>query len=109
MRRALVAILALGVAGGAAAVPALGGTTVRVLVKDDFFKPKSLAIAKGTTVRWVWRGDSLHNVSVAKGPKTFRSRNRRKGDYTHTFKRAGTYRIVCTIHAPDMRMTVRVK
>jgi plastocyanin len=103
-----VAAAALG-AGAATAVTSEGASTKRVTVKDDFFSPKSVSIGKGTKVRWVWKGESRHNVAVADGPVVFRARTRRSGHFDHTFNKRGTYRIVCTIHAPDMRMTVKVK
>jgi plastocyanin len=109
MRKALLALAAAAVATVAVAVPSLAGGPKIVDVKDDVFAPKSLTIVKGTKVRWVWKGVSRHNVAVAKGPTTFRRGSRRKGTASYTFKKAGTYRILCTIHAPDMKMTIKVK
>lgn len=110
MKSKLVAAVATGaVAFAAWAVPSLAGSTKTVLVKDDKFVPKTLTIAKGDTVKWVWRGQERHNVTVAKGPSKFRASTRKKGHFTHTFKKRGTYRLLCTIHAPDMRMRVTVK
>jgi plastocyanin len=106
---ATLALAAALLAGGATAVTSLGARTKRVTVKDDFFSPKSISIGQGTKVRWVWKGESRHNVAVADGPVVFRARTRRSGHFDHTFSKRGTYRIVCTIHAPDMRMTVKVK
>ena len=60
-------------------------------------------------VVWTWRGDSLHNVVVAEGPVHFRSRIKREGVFVHTFGKKGTYKLICTVHAPDMKMTVVVK
>jgi plastocyanin len=109
MRRALVIIAALAVGGGAAAIPSLGASTKTVLVKDNFFSPKSLTISKGTEVQWLWRGKERHNIAVANGPSSFRAGTRKKGHFEHTFKKRGKYSIVCTIHAPDMHMVIRVK
>ncbi len=109
MRRALAILAALVVGGGLAAMPSLGASTKTVLVKDDFFSPKSLTIPKGTQVKWLWRGKSPHNIAVANGPSTFRAGTRKKGHFEHTFKKRGKYSIVCTIHAPDMHMVIRVK
>jgi plastocyanin len=98
------------VAGIALAAALLGGGTAAVTsVKDDFFSPRSVTVSKGAKVRWVWKGKGRHNVAVGQGPVIFRARTRRSGHFDHTFKKRGTYRIVCTIHAPDMQMTVRVK
>jgi plastocyanin len=110
MRRALLIIAALAVGGGAAAIPTSGATSGKtVLVKDDFFGPKKLSIKKGTKVTWLWKGTERHNVAVANGPSNFRAGTRKKGSFKHTFKKRGTYSIVCTIHAPDMHMTIKVK
>jgi plastocyanin len=94
---------------GALAVPSIAASTHGVSVKDDKFVASSLTISKGSAVRWVWKGHAPHNVTVVSGPTKFRAGTRTKGHFTHTFTKAGTYRIVCTIHAPDMRMTVKVK
>jgi plastocyanin len=104
------AVAAAGaVALGVSALPSLAAGTTTVAVKDDKFVPKALTISKGTTVRWVWKGRAPHNIAVVRGPRKFRASTRKKGSYRYTFKRAGTYRLVCTIHAPDMRMRVTVK
>ncbi len=110
MRRALLIIAALAVGVGAAAIPSSGASAVKtVAVKDDFFGPKKMTVSKGTKVTWVWKGKERHNIAVANGPSFFRAGTRKKGHFTHTFKRRGTYSIVCTIHAPDMHMTIKVK
>jgi plastocyanin len=109
MRRALLVIAALAVGGGAAAIPSSGASTKTVLVKDDFFSPKALTIARGTKVVWVWKGQERHNIAVANGPSSFRAGTRKKGRFKHTFGKRGRYSIVCTIHAPDMHMVIKVK
>lgn len=78
-------------------------------VKDNFFGPARMTVARGTTVRWVWKGSSRHNVSVASGPVKFRASTRKTGSFAHTFGKRGKYLIFCTIHAPDMQMTVIVR
>ena len=111
MRKAFPAILAAAAAAGltTAAVPSLGASTKTVDVKDDVFVPKKLTITKGTKVTWVWKGEERHNVAVANGPSNFRAGTRKKGKFSHTFKKRGKYSIVCTIHAPDMHMSIKVK
>jgi plastocyanin len=108
MRRALAGLATVAVAA-TAAVPSLGASTKTVSVKDSYFGPATLTVAKGTKVRWVWKGKERHNVAVASGPSSFRAGTRKNGRFNHTFGKAGTYQIVCTIHAPDMHMTVKVK
>ena len=84
------------------------GATKTVAVKDNFFSPKSISISKGTKVTWKWRGTSFHNVTVKTGPQKFHSKLQQKGSYSHTFTKAGTYTLLCSVHAPGMKMTVKV-
>ena len=105
LRRALP--IAAVVVAACAAAPSIAAER-GVAVKDDFFKPKSLTIVKGTRVVWTWRGESRHNVVVAQGPSEFRSKIKREGTYGHTFKKTGTWQIVCTVHS-GMNMNVVVK
>lgn len=95
------------VAAGALAVPALAATK-SVQVKDNKFVPTSITVKKGTTVKWIWKGKAPHDVSVTKGPVKFKSSVKTSGSFSKKLTKAGTYRIVCTIHAPDMKMTVKV-
>ncbi len=102
----LAVILALVLAAPAAAA------TKNVKVGDDFFvksgKPRTVSVAKGTTVKWNWKGSDQHNVVVQKGPKKFQSALKTKGSFQRKLKKRGTYKIICSIHAPDMRMTLKV-
>jgi len=105
-------ILAAGAAAALAAalaVPAQAGSSVRtVAVKDDVFGPRTLTIPRGATVRWAWKGHAPHNVTVTKGPVKFRSSTKTSGRFTRTLTRKGTYTIICTIHQPGMKMTLKV-
>ena len=102
----LAVILALVLAAPAAAA------TKNVKVGDDFFvksgKPRTVSVAKGTTVKWNWKGSDQHNVVVQKGPKKLQSALKTKGSFQRKLKKRGTYKIICSIHAPDMRMTLKV-
>jgi plastocyanin len=111
VKRAIAGLATVAVAASvSAAVPSLGaGTTKTIAVKDNYFGPSKVTIAKGTTLKWVWKGKTRHNVSVATGPTSFRAGTRKTGTFSHTFKKAGSYFVVCTIHAPDMHMTIKVK
>jgi plastocyanin len=46
---------------------------------------------------------------VRSGPARFASPIRNRGRYAHRFTRPGTYRLVCALHAPGMKMTVVVR
>jgi plastocyanin len=107
MKKTLAGVAAVAVAG-ALAVPALAATKT-VQVKDNKFVAKSITVSKGTTVKWVWRGEAPHDVTVTKGPTKFKSKVKTSGSFSKKLTKKGTYSIVCTIHAPGMKMTVRVK
>ena len=95
-----------------AAAPAAAATK-NVKIGDDYFvragDPPRVTVSKGTTVRWNWRGRRQHNVVVQSGPASFQSALKRSGSYSRKMRRAGTYKIVCSIHAPDMAMTLKVR
>ena len=93
------------VASAALAVPA--GAAVKIKVKDDFFKPDSKTVSKGTKVKWRFLGDNPHNVTVTSGPRDFQSGTKRSGKFVKKMRKKGTYKIVCTIH-PGMDMTLKV-
>jgi len=102
---AALAALVAGVAPGAG----VAATTKRVVIKDIDFTPATVTISRGSKVTWLWRDDNVpHNVA-SRGTKRFRSAGTKNtGSYTVTFKKAGTYRYVCTIHA-NMRAKVVVR
>ena len=94
------------------AVPAAGATR-NVKVGDDYYvrsgSPPTVTVTKGTTVKWNWTGRRQHNVVVQRGPASFQSALKRSGSFSRKLRRAGTYKIVCSIHAPDMAMTLKVR
>lgn len=94
---------------GLLAAPADAGGVRKVKVLDDVFAPTSLKVAKNTKVKWVWRGENKHDVAVERGPVFFRSAPQRTGRFRWRFRKKGAYKLVCTIHSPEMRMTVRVR
>jgi plastocyanin len=100
-------ILTLALAAPAAAA------TKNVKVGDDYYvragNPPTVAVKRGDTVKWNWRGRRQHNVVVQSGPVNFQSALKRSGSYKRKMRRAGTYKIVCSIHAPDMAMTLKVR
>jgi len=107
MKRALTVLLAAALAAGALQVlPSLAATR-SVTIGDNFFKPTTLSVSKGTTVKWVWKGSSLHNVTRSRGPAFAKCGNRTKGSCSRTLRRAGTYRLLCTIHGFRMKVVVR--
>ena len=81
-------------------------------VDDNYFvhegAPNTVTVHKGRQGRVGVGGHATHNVTVTKGPVKFHSKTKNSGSFEKTLKKAGTYKIVCTIHAPDMRMTLKV-
>jgi plastocyanin len=106
MKRLLV-LAAAAVLAGALAIPALAATKT-VSLGDNFFKPKTLTVTRGTKVVFKWTGAAPHNVTVTSGPKKFHSRTQTSGTYSAIPHTPGTYKIVCTIHA-GMAMTLKVR
>ena len=114
MRRALAHAVVAATSFAALCAPASTATTRNVKIGDNYFvrdgSVATVAVSKNTRVKWLWRGDSAHNVVVTRGPVKFRSKTMTTGSYARVMKRAGTYRIICTIHgASDQSMTLRVR
>jgi len=111
--RAVIAVLL--VAGLALAVT-LGGTaaarsSTTISVGDDFFSPDKKKIKKGTKVKFDWIGTDKHDVVKKSGPgKGFDSGpiDTPGVNFKHKFKKAGKYKIICTIH-DGMKLTLKVK
>ena len=86
-------------------------TTDPVKLKDNFFKPDRVEIAKGDKVVWRWKGENIHDVAGKKpGSDTiaFASEFKREGKYSHKFGKVGTWNILCETHPRKMRMKVVV-
>ena len=104
MKRLVICTLVLA----GLAVPASAGTA-RVSVRDDRFAPALVTVGKGTKVKWIWKGESVHDVVVKSGPQKFRSDLQKTGTFVHKMTKRGTYQLLCSTHAPDMKMTLVVK
>jgi plastocyanin len=111
MRRLLLAVTGALLLAGAMAAPSLSaGKSVKI--GDNFFVKNggaTVTVKKGTSVTWKWTGHNPHNVTVTSGPAKFHSKTQTSGSFSHKFTKAGTYSILCTIHAPGMKMKVVVK
>jgi len=107
---AVIAVLAVWPAAGGAGT-AVNAKTKRVSVRDDSFSPKTVRVARGGKVTWVWRGENDHNVRFRKAPAGSKrpkgSSTQSSGRFSRTFRKRGTYRYVCTIHE-DLGMRGRV-
>ena len=103
----LIAIIAL------LAIPALASSASAATIKlgDSFFSPSSKTITVGTKVRFDWTGRKKHNVFKRSGPGApFHSitTKSRGVNFVKTFSKAGTYKMMCTVH-PEMKLTIKVK
>ena len=107
-----VGLVAALVGAIALASSALAGGSTTITVGDDFFSPSSTTISKGTKVKFKWVGDSEHDVVKKKGPgRGFSSgiTDRQGVNFTKKFKKTGTYKLICSIHKKDMKLTLKVQ
>ncbi len=107
---AAAALLALPPAADAAPTerrPVRGAiATVRIRMRDNVFRPRSVTIQRGTRVRWVNRGNNPHTTTSDRG--LWDSGILEPGEsFTRRFRRAGTFRYHCEIH-PGMTATIVV-
>ena len=104
----LVALLATLLSAGSAL-----SARKTVEVDDNYFvregDPPTVTVERYDRVIWEWEGANPHNVTVTRGPVSFHSKTKSSGSYRKRVTRRGTYKIVCTIHRPTMRMTLRVQ
>ena len=105
---ALIAAIAL------LAVPLFGGTASAATVSlgDNFFAPSSKTIGAGAKVSFNWTGRRRHNVTKGSGPGAFfaSTTTKRRGiHFAKRFNKRGTYRLYCSIHPTQMRMTLKVR
>jgi plastocyanin len=94
MRTAFGLLATTGVLAAIAAPAMGGGPTVKV--SEYKFRAKTIHVHRGATVNWRWvagNGDP-HNVTF----HGFHSKTQTSGSFAHTFRRAGTFKYVCTIH-----------
>lgn len=102
---ALITVVAVAAALGAAVALA---RTKSVGMGDNYFFNGSVTIKKGDSVHWHWsKTQNLHNVVSKKGVR-FHSKTGHSGNFTYTFRKKGTFTIICTKHPSVMRMKVKV-
>jgi plastocyanin len=66
-------------------------------------------VPAGGTLTWRFEGESLHNVTLANGPRGFSSPNLSRGrTYRKKLAVPGMYQLFCGIHPVDMTATVKV-
>jgi plastocyanin len=112
--RKLIVLATVVVSTALVAGPALAATKT-VKVGDVWFISKAknhgtVTAKVGDTVKWVWTGKMPHNVTVTSGPVKFKSKTQNKGSFSKKIAKAGTYKIICTIHGVKAQsMTLVVK
>ncbi len=120
MKKLLLSIGIAGLAAVAIAGPASAGTpqardasVKSIKVGDNYFvRPGSrptVSVKHGTTLHFVWAGRAPHDVTVTKGPASFRSGSAKvKGTYNKVVSKKGTYTLICTVHGAAMGLTLKV-
>jgi plastocyanin len=66
-------------------------------------------IKRGTRFTWRFLGPDPHNVTLANGPVGFSSPTIVKGSFSYRFMKAGTYRLVCSLHPVAMTEVLVVR
>jgi plastocyanin len=108
MRKLLALVTAIAVVAAFGAALAFAKTK-SVGMGDNYFFNGSVTIKKGSSVHWHWSNtQNLHNVVSKKGVR-FHSKTGHSGSFTYTFRKRGTFTIICTKHPSVMRMTVKVR
>jgi plastocyanin len=80
-----------------------------ISVGDLFFKRPNVSVKTGTKLTWRFDGQTLHNVTLANGPRGFSSPNLSDGrTYSQRLRVPGTYQLFCGLHPVDMTATVKV-
>jgi plastocyanin len=83
----------------------------RVLVKDNYFEPRSTEVVEGAQVTWKWRGENRHSIRFTRVPEGAARKGasiRAEGRWRRKFHRPGVYRYVCKVWA-GMRGSVTVR
>jgi len=102
------AVTALPFAGMACAARKARAATVEVVIDDFAFRPAVLRVPPGTTVAWVNRDGSPHNVVSQENPRLFRSRLMEQGErFEFAFATPGTHAYYCALH-PHMQGSIEV-
>jgi plastocyanin len=101
----LIAIAAL------LAIPALASAAT-ITIGDNFYSPSSKTVGVGTKVKFDWTGKHKHNVFKKSGPGgSFISPTTKSNgiNFAKTFTKAGVYKLICTVHPKDMKLTLIVQ
>jgi plastocyanin len=78
-------------------------------VVDYAFQQRRVVVKRGQRVTWRFDGGTLHDVSVANGPRGFSSPWIQSGEYSYTPRKRGTYGLFCTLHPGLMSQELKVE
>lgn len=82
----------------------------RIRVRDYLFNRPNVRVKRGSTLNWFFDSNTLHNVTLANGPRGFHSDNMNAGRMFSTkFTKSGTYRTYCSLHPVSITGTVEVE
>jgi plastocyanin len=90
---AMLAIVSAGMASGATIVRMKDGAGST----ENFFRPKTMRVDKGTRVKWVNRGSRPHTTTHNTGKWDSGTLNPGES-FTRRFRKTGTFRYHCQIH-----------
>lgn len=91
---------------GAIAVQAAAAPSKTINVNDDFFKPQTVTVKKGTTLKFKFSG--FHNVE-ADGKSAFKNiPDRSSGTVARKANKKGNFKLLCSIH-DGMSLKLKVK
>ena len=85
------------------------GRLASVGVRDLSFSKPNLSVARGARISWDFRGPSLHDVTVASGPRGFSSHHYDRGRFTQALDTPGTYKLFCSLHPVAMTQRIVVR
>jgi plastocyanin len=89
-------------------------STKTITIGDDFFKPKTITVKKGTTLQFEWGKNNTgtldeHNVAGVTGNKFKPTPDTTKPSKPFKKKFTKNSLVVCTIHSTVMKLKVKVK
>jgi plastocyanin len=94
--------------------PVTKAATKTITLGDNFFKPKTITVKKGTILKFNWGPDNtgtldLHNVTGVSGNKFKSTEDTTKPDRPFRKRFTKNSLVVCTIHSTTMKLRVKIK
>lgn len=94
--------------------PVSKAATRTITLGDNFFKPKTITIRKGTILKFQWGPDNqgtvdFHNVAGVRGNKFAATEDTMRPDRPFRKRFTRNSLVVCTIHSTTMKLSVKIK